>query len=96
MIIWKAGLKMKNKRRFTNLSIQMRLTILFLLTTALIFIVNVYVYVNINQMIGRIEALYSSNVSLNELSDRLSSIQDNMTLYLKTKSTESLEDYYKH
>lgn len=96
MIIWKAGLRMKNKRRFTNLSIQTRLTILFLLTTALIFVVNVYVYVNINQMIGRIEALYSSNVSLNELSDKLTEIHNNMTLYLKTKSTESLEDYYKH
>ena len=68
-IIWKAGVKMKNKRRFANLSIQTRLTILFLLTTALIFVVNVYVYVNINQMIGRIEEVYSSNVSLNELSD---------------------------
>lgn len=87
---------MISKRRFSNLSIQTRLTILFLLTTALIFIVNVYVYVNINQMIGRIEALYSSNVSLNELSDKLVNIHDNMTQYLKTKSTESLEDYYKH
>ena len=86
---------MKNKRRFANLSIQTRLTILFLLTTALIFVVNVYVYVNINQMIGRIEEVYSSNVSLNELLDKLTQIHENMTLYLKTKSTESLEDYYK-
>ncbi|MBR4719960.1 MAG: sensor histidine kinase [Lachnospiraceae bacterium] len=87
---------MKNKNRFSNLSIQTRLTILFLLTTALIFVVNVYVYVNINQMIGRIEELYSSNVSLNELTDKLTDLHDNMTQYLKTKSTESLEDYYKH
>ena len=53
------------------MSIQSRLIILFLITTALIFIVNVFVYVNINRIIERIEALYSSNVSLNELSEIL-------------------------
>ena len=84
------------KRRFANFSIQSRLMILFLLTTALIFLVNVYVYFNINQMIGRIEALYASNVSLNELSDKLADVQDNVTQYLKTKNTDSLEEYYKH
>ena len=87
---------MNRPRRFANMSIQTRLIILFLITTALIFVVNVYVYINLNQMIGRIEALYADNVSLNELSDRLKDVHDNMTQYLKTKNTESLEDYYKY
>ncbi|MCR5234327.1 MAG: histidine kinase [Lachnospiraceae bacterium] len=87
---------MNNRRYFANLPIQTRLILIFLLTTALIFIVNVYVYVNMNHIIGRIEALYSSNVSLNELSDKLSEVQDGMTDYLKTKSSESLEDYYRY
>ena len=88
---------MGNKKRiFADLSIQSRLMILFMLTTALIFLVNVYVYFNINQMIGQIEALYASNVSLNELSDKLAYVQDNMTQYLKTKNTDSLEEYYKY
>ena len=87
---------MNNRRYFANLPIQTRLILIFLLTTALIFIVNVYVYVNMNHIIGRIEALYSSNVSLNQLSDKLSEVQDGMTDYLKTKSSESLEDYYRY
>ncbi len=87
---------MNNRRYFANLPIQTRLILIFLLTTAIIFIVNVYVYVNMNHIIGRIEALYSSNVSLNELSDKLSEVQDGMTDYLKTKSSESLEDYYRY
>ncbi len=87
---------MNNRRYFANLPIQTRLILIFLLTTALIFIVNVYVYVNMNHIIGRIEALYSSNVSLNELADKLSEVQDGMTDYLKTKSSESLEDYYRY
>lgn len=87
---------MNNRRYFANLPIQTRLILIFLLSTAIIFIVNVYVYVNMNHIIGRIEALYSSNVSLNELSDKLSEVQDGMTDYLKTKSSESLEDYYRY
>lgn len=87
---------MNNRRFFANLPIQTRLIVIFLVTTALIFIVNVYVYVNMNNIIGRIEALYSSNVSLNELSDKLSEVQDGMTDYLKTKSSESLENYYRY
>ncbi|MCR5421706.1 MAG: histidine kinase [Lachnospiraceae bacterium] len=87
---------MKDNRFFNKLSIQSRLTVLFLITIAMIFLVNVYVYVNINHIIERIEALYSSNVSLNELSDTLEDIQEDMTQYLKTKSTGSLENYYKN
>ena len=87
---------MKSRRFMSGTSIQSRLIVLFLITTALIFFVNVFVYVNINRIIERIEALYSSNVSLNELSDRLSDVQEDMTRYLKTKSTESLEEYYKY
>ena len=87
---------MNKPRRFSDYSIQTRLLIMFLLTTALIFVVNVYVYMNLNQMIGRIEDIYASNVSLNNLSDTLVDIQESMTQYLKTKTTDSLEDYYKY
>ena len=87
---------MNRPGRFSDYSIQTRLIIMFLLTTALIFVVNVYVYMNLNQMIGRIEDIYASNVSLNNLSDTLVDIQESMTQYLKTKTTDSLEEYYKY
>ena len=87
---------MRSKRLLSNMPIRTRLIIIFLITTALIFVVNMFVYVNINNMIERIEALYASNVSLNELTEKLSNVQEEMVQYLKTKSTESLEDYYKY
>ncbi len=87
---------MKNRRLLSNLPIQTRLIVIFLITTALIFMVNVFVYVNINGMIEQIEAVYASNISLNDLSDTLSKVHDEMGQYLKTKSTDSLEDYYKY
>ncbi|MCR4807552.1 MAG: sensor histidine kinase [Lachnospiraceae bacterium] len=87
---------MKSKRHLSDRSIQTRLIIIFLITSVLIFAVNVFVYININNIIERIEALYASNVSLNELSDKLSDVQEEMARYLKTKSTQSLEDYYKY
>ena len=87
---------MNRPRRFSDLSIQTRLIVIFLVTTGLIFIVNVFVYINLNQMIGKIEDLYSSNISLNNLSDNLDSIQNSMTQFLKTKNTDSLEEYFKY
>ena len=87
---------MKSRHLLSNLPIRKRLIIIFLITTALIFMVNLFVYVNINGMIKQIEAVYSSNISLNDLSENLSRVQDEMVKYLKTKSTDSLEDYYKY
>ena len=87
---------MNKKRFFSDFSIQTRFIILFILTTALIFVVNVYVYVNLNQMIGKIESIYASNVSLNELSTNLKDIHESITGYLKTKNTDDLESYYKY
>ena len=87
---------MRSKRFFQNLPIQTRLIVIFLITTALIFMVNVFVYVNINGMIEQIEAVYSSNISLNELTDTLSDVHEEMARYLKTKSTDSLEEYYRY
>jgi sensor histidine kinase YesM len=51
-------------------------------------------YININAMIGKINEAYISNVNLNELSESLTSIQDSMTDYLNTKSSEALQGYY--
>jgi sensor histidine kinase YesM len=51
-------------------------------------------YVNINAMISKINEAYISNVNLNELSESLTSIQESMTDYLNTKSSEALQGYY--
>ncbi len=86
---------MKKSKKFRNFTIQTKLIIVFVLTSIFIFVVNLYVYVNLNQMIGRIDEIYASNVSLNDMAETLNSVQNSMTDYLKTKSTDALELYYK-
>ena len=84
---------MKNKLlRFT---LQTKLLLAFIATTVIILIVNVYMYYNINQMITQLDEIYLSNVSLNELAESLREVQDNMTDYLNTKTSDAMEEYYR-
>lgn len=84
---------MRKSRR--SLKIQTRLILIFLFTTAIIFGINLYLYMNINRMIVRIDEIYASNADLNALQQALSQVHGNMTEYLNTKSSDSLEDYYR-
>ena len=56
--------------------------------------VNIFIYVNLNQALDRINQVFSSNISLNELSDNLNQIHAGLTGYLETKGTDDLELYY--
>jgi len=92
---------MKNRYRLLinkirSLSINTRFILLVTWIVVLILIVNVVLFININNMIDSIDDIYDSNVRLNELSTTLNLVSDNMTEYLNTKSTESMEYYYKY
>jgi len=78
-----------------NYSIGTRLIIVFIFTLAIVFTVNMYMYMNINKTVSMIDHVYVSNVSLNALSDELEAIQKNMYEYLNTKSSDALENYYR-
>ncbi len=84
------------KRRFRHLKIRYKLVIVFLVTSIIAFGVNLFVYLNLNRMLSRIDKVYSSNISLNELSDDIDQMQAGLTGYLETKSTDDLELYYKY
>lgn len=89
-----------NKRKVTsetkkNMSLQKKLLIVFLITAFTLLSVNIFLYLNINHMISKISEVYLSNVSLNELELNLDDVQDAMTLYLNTKSSDALEEYYR-
>ena len=64
--------------------------------TFLILLVNLFLFNNINNIIERIDAVYDSNLRLNELAEVLDNVQNNLTDYLNTKSTESMENYYRY
>ena len=86
----------KNKGRFRHLRIRYKLVIIFLVTSFIAFGVNLFVYLNLNRMLSRIDAVYSTNISLNKLSDDISQMQAGLTGFLETKSTDDLELYYKY
>ena len=76
-------------------SIRRRLITVFILSSSVIFFANVVMYYNINKSIGTIDQVYKSNVELNQLYAKLSIVQDNVYEFLNTRSSESLENYYR-
>lgn len=86
----------KLRKRFYNSPIRFKLGVMFAITTIFIFVVNIFMYFNINQMTQRLDEIYKSNVQLNDLSDALESVQGSMTDYLNTKTSDAMEDYYKN
>ena len=81
--------------RYKN-SIQSKLMLAFLLTTVLILFMNVFMYINTNRMLDSLDEVYAENISLNEISDTLDNIEQSLTGYLSTRSSTSMEDYYRY
>ena len=64
-------------------------------TVFIFLVVNIPMFIQINNTIGRIDSVYSSNVSLNQLSARWGNVQDNMLSYLNTRGSDALNEYYR-
>ncbi len=80
--------------KWNGSSIQFKLMLSFIFTLVVMLISNIFLYANINTMIKQIDGVYQSNASINELTDALTGVQDNLTKYLNDKSSETLETYY--
>ncbi len=83
---------MKNKIR--SLSVKAKISCIYIITNAFILLVNMVLLIGINRMSTNLEQVYTENLRLNELSDHLSTVQDNMTEYLTSKTSDSLGEYY--
>jgi len=81
-------------RTFIDLPLRTKLVLVFAFTMFMVAFVNLYMHVSINNVVGNIDKVYASNVSLNQLLTSLDDVQSNMFRYLNTKSTEALNDYY--
>lgn len=68
----------------------------FLFTTALILCMNIFMYSNTNSMLKSLDQVYAENITLNDLNDTLNMIHESMTSYLNTRSSDSMEDYYRY
>ena len=60
-----------------------------------ILVMNLIIYQQINRTVQKIDAVFSSNVTINELSEKLERIQNSVYEYLNTKSSVALENYYR-
>ena len=81
--------------KWNNASIQIKLTVSFMFTLIVILGMNLFMYMNINSMMSRVEEVYVSNLNLNELSEALQALQESVRGYLDTKSSDALDSYYR-
>lgn len=81
---------------FRNLKLRHKLVLVFFLTSLASLGINIFVYVNLNIALNKMDAVYSSNISLNNISDSLDRIQVSLTGFLETKGTDELEAYYRY
>lgn len=78
------------------LSLQGKISSLYILTNLLVFVVNILLLLGINRMSNEMEMVYRDNLHLNELAQALDNVQDSMTDYLNAKTSDSLEEYYRN
>ena len=67
---------------FSNMKISRKLVAVFLITSVIAMGVNIFIYFNLNQALDKINQVFSSNISLNELSDNLNQIHSGLTGYV--------------
>ena len=79
---------------FANMKISRKLVAVFLATSFIAMGVNIFIYLNLNQALEKINTVFASNISLNELSDSLNRTHQGLTGFLETKGTDDFELYY--
>ncbi len=89
------GLKDRFLNKWKTMSLQQKLTGIFVLTAFIILAVNLYTYSILNHMTGRVEEVYLSNVRMNELSEALDRVQESTEEFLNTRSSEAMDAYYR-
>ncbi|MCR5503327.1 MAG: histidine kinase [Lachnospiraceae bacterium] len=85
---------MKIRSSIRNLPLSYKISGIYILANLIIFLVDFTLLLGINSMSIDMEMTYQENRHLNELLLALDSVQDSMTEYLNSKTTDSLSDYY--
>ncbi len=78
-------------------SIQTRLS--FVMALVMVFVVCInffFIFEQIHTGVDRIDAVFSSNAAINDLSDTLNKLEGTVYEYLNIKGTKALENYYRY
>ena len=82
-------------KKFRQLSLQAKMSSIFILVNLVVFAVTVILILGFNCMSSEFDMFYLGKLRLNELSDALTAVQDSMTEYLDSKTSDSLEEFYR-
>ncbi len=82
------------KFRWKNLSLASKMLMEVGAIAAILFVINLSFYFQVNDTIGELEHVYASNVDVTQLAENLEKVQDSVYNYLKVKSSDSLLAYY--
>ena len=82
------------RTKFNDLPLQIKIVIIYILSSVLILVVNLSLLIGISTVSSRLERTYEDNLYLNEIKNSLNQVQDSMTRYLDSKSSDALEEYY--
>ncbi len=74
--------------------IRVKLLAVMMASITLLLVANIVMYTNVNRIIRHLDEIYSGNVQLNELEKSLDELQGAFTVYMNTRSTDTLQEYY--
>ena len=77
-------------------SIQNRLSFAMVVVMVFVMCITFYIFEQIHTGVDRIDAVFSSNAAINDLSDTLNKLEGTVYEYLNTKGSKSLENYYRY
>ena len=74
--------------------IRVKLLAVMMASITLLLAANIVMYINVNRIARHLDEIYSGNVQLNELEKALDELQGAFTVYMNTRSTDTLQNYY--
>lgn len=87
---------MKRSSKVPFSSIQSRITLVMAVVLAIVLLVNIFVFRQSSSMVRRAGRIFETNSTIIKLSETLRSTQQSLYAYLSTKSSGSLEDFYRY
>lgn len=82
------------KFKWKNLSLASKMLMEVGAIAALLFVINMSFYFQVNDTIGELERVYATNVDMTQLAENFEKVQGSVYHYLKVKSSDSLLEYY--
>lgn len=80
--------------RIENSSIRKKLLIIYAITSVVVLMLNIFVFVNINRLVKELDSVFLTNINIGEFSSSLDKVHTQMLGYLNTKSTDDIYGYY--